>query len=96
MTYSKPTGWNFYKMWENLRKKNCFSKQEVKMANFNNIYTVVLFAAVFGCCYGAKKCAILNDINGCSTPIKSDQVPYRVLFTPACNSHDACYRCVSS
>ena len=32
-------------------------------------------------------------INGCSTPTK--YAPYKKLFTPACNRHDVCYRCVS-
>lgn len=39
------------------------------------------------------KCAVLNDVNGCSTPFK--KFPYRDRFTPSCDSHDVCYRCVS-
>ena len=39
------------------------------------------------------KCAVLSDVNGCSTPFK--KFPYRDQFTPSCNSHDVCYRCVS-
>lgn len=31
--------------------------------------------------------------NGCSTP---RYTPYRGVFTPACNLHDVCYRCVST
>ena len=42
---------------------------------------------------GDGKCAALDDVNGCSTPFK--RFPYRDRFTPSCNSHDVCYRCVS-
>ena len=40
------------------------------------------------------KCAVLDDVNGCSTPFKLS-LPYKDQFTQSCNSHDVCYRCVS-
>lgn len=41
---------------------------------------------------GAFQCS--SFANGCSTPFNMD-VWYKKEFTPACNIHDVCYRCVS-
>ncbi|PVD21307.1 hypothetical protein C0Q70_19480 [Pomacea canaliculata] len=40
---------------------------------------------------GAFQCS--SFANGCSTPLNMD-VWYKKEFTPACNIHDVCYRCV--
>lgn len=59
--------------------------------------TVVLFLVfVTHDTVGASdsKCTVLDDINGCSVPLRLP-FPYKAQFTPACNSHDVCYRCVS-
>jgi len=39
-----------------------------------------------------ESCTVLQDINGCSTPLQLD-IPFKKVFTPACNAHDVCYRC---
>lgn len=39
----------------------------------------------------SRSCRLETD--GCSTPVKN--VPFVEVFTPACDRHDICYRCVS-
>ncbi|XP_065656529.1 conodipine-P1 [Hydra vulgaris] len=39
-----------------------------------------------------KKCLVTDFLNGCSTPFHLP-LPYKAMFTPACMTHDVCYRC---
>ncbi|XP_065650171.1 conodipine-P1 [Hydra vulgaris] len=38
------------------------------------------------------KCLVNEHLNGCSTPFHLP-LPYKGMFTPACMTHDICYRC---
>lgn len=58
------------------------------------LWMFMLFVAFLEVSSSNTQCTVLSDINGCTVPFKLP-LPYVKEFTPSCNSHDVCYRCVS-
>lgn len=56
---------------------------------------IFLFVAALVYVDSKETCKTLDFVNGCSTPLWLP-VPFKKAFTPSCNRHDVCYRCVSS
>ena len=58
------------------------------------LWIFMVFVAFLEVSSNNNQCTVLSDINGCTVPFKLP-LPYVKEFTPSCNSHDVCYRCVS-